>query len=607
MNYSNIDILWILLSAFLVFMMQLGFSFIETGTVRSKNTINVAMKNLIDSIFGVIFFWLIGYGIMFGFDKYGLFGIDKYAIDGSDYYENAIFFFQAMFAATAITIVSGAVAERIKFNGYLVVSIIVTALIYPIFGHWSWNENGWLAELGFVDFAGSTVVHSVGAWVGLAGALVLGPRLGKFKNGKVTYFPPSNHNMIVFGVLILIFAWFGFNGGSLLKFDMEITRILLNTLISASFGGLAGWILSVIYKEKVSIEIFSFGIISGLVGITAGCHAFDTLTSAFVGFSSAIIMHYSDQFLTKKFHIDDPLSVVSIHGVVGAWGTLCVGFFAALSDDMTRASFIGIQLTGIFVAFIFAFTFGLALFYLLYKLNLLRVSKKHEVLGLNVSEHNAKMPWVDTIESITRMMNTGNFSRKIHEEKFTEIGMVAKFFNSLLDILRQKQIDLTNINNRLKTKSELDPLTKILNRRAFTERLGGRNLFLNSFSIIIIDIDNFKIVNDTHGHSVGDSVLVELSEIINKSIRERDVFARWGGEEFILLVHAEKEVNAESIAEKIRIEIETFNFTTVKNITVSLGVCTPRSEKESFDEIFEKADKSLYQAKDLGRNRVCTW
>lgn len=607
MTYSNIDILWILLSAFLVFMMQLGFSFIETGTVRSKNTINVAMKNLIDSIFGVIFFWLIGYGIMFGVDTYGLFGISKYAIDGSDLYENAFFFFQAMFAATAITIVSGAVAERIKFNGYLVVSIIVTALIYPIFGHWSWNENGWLSQLGFVDFAGSTVVHSVGAWIGLAGAIVLGPRLGKFRDGKVTYFPPSNHNMIVFGVLILIFAWFGFNGGSLLKFDMEVTRILLNTLLSASFGGLAGWLLSVMYKEKVSIEVFSFGIISGLVGITAGCYAFDTLTSAFVGFTSAIIMHFSDQFFTKKLHIDDPLSVVSIHGVVGAWGTLCVGFFAALSDGMTRLSFIGIQLTGIVTAFIFAFTFGIALFFLLYKLNLLRVSKKHEVIGLNVSEHNARMPWVDTIESIVRMMKTGNFSKKIHEEKFTEVGMVAKFFNYLLDILRQKQIDLTNINQKLRTKSEIDPLTKILNRRAFMERLGERNLFLSSFSVIIIDIDKFKDVNDTYGHSVGDSVLVELSEIVKKSIRTRDVFARWGGEEFVLLVHAEEGNIAESIAEKIRIEIENFNFTTVKKITASFGVCTPRSEKESFDEVFEKADKSLYQAKKLGRNRVCTW
>ena len=182
---TSLDLLWILLSAFLVFLMQLGFAFIETGTVRTKNTINVAMKNLIDTVFSIIFFWLIGYGIMFGTDSYGLFGTNKFLIDGLNIEDNAIFFFQAMFAATAITIISGSVAERIKFNGYIVVAIIVSAIIYPVFGHWAWNENGWLNKLGFVDFAGSTVVHSLGAWIGLAGTIVLGPRLGKFKKNKI--------------------------------------------------------------------------------------------------------------------------------------------------------------------------------------------------------------------------------------------------------------------------------------------------------------------------------------------------------------------------------------------------------------------------------------
>ncbi|MGE3593862.1 MAG: ammonium transporter, partial [Arcobacter sp.] len=164
-SFDEINLLWILVSAFLVFMMQLGFSLVETGVVRSKNTINVAMKNLIDTVFSIIFFWLFGFGLMFGMDSFGLIGIDKFLIDGKDLQLNGFFFFQAMFAATAITIVSGAVAERIKFNGYIVVAIIVSSIIYPIFGHWAWNDNGWLKELGFVDFAGSTVVHSVGAWI----------------------------------------------------------------------------------------------------------------------------------------------------------------------------------------------------------------------------------------------------------------------------------------------------------------------------------------------------------------------------------------------------------------------------------------------------------
>jgi len=323
----NIDILWIIVCAFLVFLMQLGFSFIETGTVRAKNTINVAMKNLIDSVFGVIFFWLIGFGLMFGLSQNGFIGTTQFAIDGTNMQINSFFFFQAMFAATAVTIISGAVAERMKFNGYIIVAILVTGCIYPIFGHWAWNDNGWLKQLGFTDFAGSTVVHSIGGWIGLVGAVYLGPRLGKFTKNGIKYFAPSNHNFIVFGVFILIFAWFGFNGGSLLEFNDKASLVLTNTLIGAAFGGLAGWIISLFSKTTVDVEIFAFGIIAGLVGITAGCDQFSTYEAALVGFVATFVMHISNQLLLQKFSVDDPLSVVSIHGFTGAWGTLAVGFF----------------------------------------------------------------------------------------------------------------------------------------------------------------------------------------------------------------------------------------------------------------------------------------
>jgi len=604
---QNIDILWILLSAFLVFLMQFGFALIETGTVRSKNTINVAMKNLIDTVFGIIFFWMIGFGLMFGSDVNGLFGYSDFFIDGKNLEQNAIFFFQAMFAATATTIISGAVAERIKFHGYIIVAIVVTSLIYPIFGHWAWSEHGWLNKIGFVDFAGSTVVHSIGAWVGLAGALVLGARLGKFRNDKVTYFPPSNHNFIVFGTFILFVSWFGFNAGSLLQFNLLATSILLNTLIAAAFGGLGAWLITLVYKKKVGIEIFSFGIIAGLVGITAGCNQFDVATSAFVGFVSPFIMFAFDQLLLHKYKIDDPLSVVGIHGFVGAWGTLSVGIFAKVPDNLTRLEFISIQLVGVVTAFIFAFIFGIILFYFLYKINLLRVSKKHEVIGLNVGEHQARLPWVQTIESIVKIMKTGNIKTKIYEEKYTEVGLVAKFFNYLLAILREKQIELKVSNQKLKNRAEIDPLTKALNRRALTDKLNNRNFFKNGLGLVIIDIDNFKNINDTYGHSVGDAVLKELSSIVKKNIRDHDIFARWGGEEFVLIIYANNLNTVETIADKIRIEIEKFTFTTVKNVTASFGASIPKEESQTFKEIFESADKALYQAKKLGKNRVCSW
>ena len=603
---SNIDLLWILLCAFLVFMMQLGFALIETGTVRTKNTINVAMKNLIDTVFGIIFFWLIGFGLMFGTDSFGLFGTDRFLISGLNLEENAIFFFQAMFAATAITIISGAVAERIKFNGYIIVAIIVSALIYPIFGHWAWNDNGWLKQLGFIDFAGSTVVHSLGAWIGLAGTLVLGPRLGKWKNGKIKYFAPSNHNFIVFGVFILFFAWFGFNAGSLLAFDTSVTLILLNTLLSAVFGGFGAWVITLYSKEKLEVEIFSFGIVSGLVGITAGCYDLTLVQSAFVGFISAFVMFYGDQLLVKVFKIDDPLSAVSIHGFAGAWGTIAVGIFAKLPEGLSRFELIWIQTAGVLAAFIFAFTFGLILFYILFKINLLRVRKKHEVLGLNTSEHNAKLPWVDTIDSIVNIMKTGNIQKKVYEERDTEIGIVAKFFNLLLSILREKHSVLTNTNKNLRIKAYYDALTGIYNRRGFEESIKNKNLSFN-YTLAILDIDKFKLVNDTYGHDVGDTILKELSSVISKKIRQNDIFARWGGEEFILLLQTGDLAIAEKITDKLRLDIEKADFPIVKHITVSFGISNFKTSKQTFDEVFKNADNALYQAKESGRNRVFSY
>jgi Amt family ammonium transporter len=604
---ENINTLWIMLCAFLVFLMQFGFSLIETGTVRTKNSINVAMKNLIDTVFGIIFFWLIGYGIMFGLDYNGLFGTDGFAIDGSNSSQNSFFFFQSMFAATAVTIISGAVAERIKFDGYIVVAIIVTSLIYPLFGHWAWNENGWLNQLGFRDFAGSTVVHSIGAWIGLVGTIILGPRLGKFSKGRVKYFAPSNHNFIVFGVFILLFSWFGFNSGSLLKFDDSTSLILLNTLIGASFGGLAGWVISLFSKEKLGVEIFAFGIIAGLVGITAGCNEFNLYEAAFVGFMATLIMFAFDLMLIHKFKIDDPLSVVAIHGAAGVWGTLAVGIFNPTPNDLSRLEFIFVQSLGIVVAMITALLLGSILFYILYKLNLLRVKKKHEVLGLNVSEHNAKLPWVETIESIVKIMKTGNINTKVYEERGTEVGLVAKFFNYLLNILKNEQIKLKKLNSSLKKSTQIDPLTKILNRRGLMDMIGEKNPYNDNISLIVIDIDKFKSINDNFGHNVGDSVLVELSKIVKSKIRDDDIFVRWGGEEFVLIVFTDNLNIVENIAEKLRIAIEEFNFTTVKKITASFGVSIPRNDKQNFEDIFENADKALYQAKEMGRNRVCTW
>lgn len=605
---SDIDIFWVLLSAFMVFLMQIGFAMVETGTVRAKNTINVAMKNLTDTIFSFIVFWLLGFGLMFGASRWGLVGTDSFAVDGLDFGTTSFFIFQVMFAGTAATIISGAVAERIKFLGYVLITIVTVGLIYPLFGHWAWAEGGWLKAMGFVDFAGSTVVHSVGGWVGLAGAIVLGPRLGKFKNGQPKYFGPSNHNFIVFGVFLLWFAWFGFNAGSLLRFDPEVGTIVLNTLLAGAFGGLGGFVLSALFKERVGVEIFSFGVVSGLVGVTAGCHLFGAWAAALVGFVSSVVMLAADHVLLTRLKVDDPLSVVAIHGCAGAWGTLAVGLLAPaelLAQD--RWSQVMVQGLGIGVAFVWAFALGLIAFFAIHRLGVLRVSRKNEVIGLNVAEHNARLPWVETVESILRIMKTGNVSGKVYEERYTEVGAVAKFVNYLLDILRQKQVELKQSNLLLKKEATIDPLTQIHNRRGAMEILGGLDPYATGMAVTVFDIDKFKTVNDTWGHKVGDIVIAEIARIAREKRRDGDLLARWGGEEFVLVLRGTDLAGAQAHAERVRLAIEKFTFPTVGRVTCSFGVGVARSAGVSFDEVFENADKALYQAKEMGRNRVCSW
>ncbi|MBF0471394.1 MAG: ammonium transporter [Gammaproteobacteria bacterium] len=606
-EFNHIDSLWIVLSAILVFMMQLGFALVETGTVRSKNTINVAMKNLIDTIVGVLVFWLIGFGIMFGSDVGGLIGSSHFILEGDEGGVNTFFFFQAMFAATAVTIVSGAVAERMKFNGYVIVAVVVTAAIYPLFGHWSWGEGGWLKSMGFVDFAGSTVVHSMGAWIGLAGAIVLGPRLGRFRHGKVHHFAPSNHNFIVFGIFILWFAWFGFNGGSLLAFEPKVAKILVNTLIAGASGGFAGYLISLLFHQRVGVEIFSFGILSGLVGITAGCDQFSLPVSALVGFVAAVVMFVSDLLLLRLFRVDDPLSVVGIHGFAGVWGTLAVGLFAALPPEMARVDFFLVQLTGVGAAFCLAMVSGLLLFSLLYLFKALRVSKRHEVIGLNVAEHHARLPWVDTIESIIKIMRSGNLQAKVYEERDTEVGIVARFFNYLLTILRHEQAKLTRSNTMLRSEAITDPLTRAMNRRGMLDKIGHLNPYRDQLSVIIFDIDKFKAVNDTYGHGVGDDVLKSLVKVITPLLRKEDHFARWGGEEFVVIAQTIDLATAEELAERLRSGVESALFSTVGSVTCSFGVSSPKNDHHTLDALIENADKALYRAKELGRNRVCSW
>lgn len=386
-----LDIMWIIIAGIFVFFMQAGFTLVEAGFTRSKNTINIIMKNLMDLVIGSLAFWAIGYTIMYGEDIGGIIGQPSLFFDDPENMHNL--FFQTVFAATAATIVSGAVAERTKFSTYLIFSLVMTAVIYPISGHWVWQGDGWLTGLGFVDFAGSSVVHSVGGWAGLVGAVLVGPRLGKYTEGKVNAIPGHNMMYGALGVFILWLGWFGFNPGSELAISGEhaynVASILITTNLAGSTGALFALITTWVRFGKPDLSMTLNGALAGLVGITAGCAAVSPEGAACIGAIAGVAVVFSIEFIDKVLRVDDPVGAVSVHGVVGALGTLLVGIFAKEGGLLYGGGFsqLGIQAVG--VLSIGAWSAGMAfiVLFILKKTIGLRVTEQEEVEGLDYHEH----------------------------------------------------------------------------------------------------------------------------------------------------------------------------------------------------------------------------
>ncbi len=392
---THANFLWTLIAAALVFFMQAGFSMVEAGFTRSKNAINIMMKNLMDFSMGSIAFWAIGFGLMFGASGTGWFGtsgffLSDFSPDG-DPWVLAFWMFQVVFAATAATIVSGAMAERTKFVGYLLYSAVVSGLIYPIFGSWAWGGlfkgSGWLEGLGFIDFAGSTVVHSVGGWAALAGAIVLGPRLGKYgRDGAIR--PILGHNMplAALGVFILWLGWFGFNPGSTTTADKSIAMIFVNTNLAAAAGAILAMATSWIKFGKPEVGMSLNGALAGLVAITAGCANVSPNSAIIIGAFAGVIVVMAVLFF-DRIKIDDPVGAISVHGVCGAWGTLAAGIF---NMGGTSLEIIGVQALGIAACFVWTFTTAFIMFKGIAATVGLRVSPEEELEGLDFSEHGGK-------------------------------------------------------------------------------------------------------------------------------------------------------------------------------------------------------------------------
>ena len=389
---TNLNYVWTLVAAALVFFMQAGFALVETGFTRAKSAVNIMMKNLMDFSMGSLFFWAIGFGLMFGATNTGWFGTTGFFLSdftvGGDPWVLAFWMFQCVFAATAATIVSGAMAERTKFVGYLIYSGALCAFIYPVFGSWAWGSlfhgSGWLEAKGFIDFAGSTVVHSVGGWAALAGAIVLGPRIGKYsKSGKVKAIPGHNIPLAALGVFILWLGWFGFNPGSTTAGITDIAMIFVNTNLAAAAGAVAAMFTSWFIFKKPEIGMSLNGALAGLVGITAGCANVSPTSSILIGLIAGALVVLSVMFF-DRIKVDDPVGAVSVHGVCGAWGTLAAGLFNLGGTSM---AIIAVQLQGIFAAFIWAFGVAFILFKIIDMTVGLRVSEEEEMIGVDISEH----------------------------------------------------------------------------------------------------------------------------------------------------------------------------------------------------------------------------
>lgn len=386
---ASMDTVWLITAGALVFFMQAGFALLESGMARAKNTVNVIMKNYVDACLGAIAFWMVGYGLMFGANPSGWFGRDHFFLGDAEHLDYSLLFFQTMFAATAATIASGALAERTRYGGYLIASTLTTALIYPVFGSWAWGSlyagSGWLKELGFVDFAGSTVVHSVGGWVALAGIIVLGPRLGRFgPDGTSRIIQGHNLPAVALGGFILWLGWFGFNGGSTAAATTSIGLINLNTHIAASAGAVGAILGMALFGGRILMTHTINGSIAGLVAITAGCATMEPLYAMVTGLVAGLLVLVGGAFL-EKIRLDDVVGAVSVHAFAGVWGTLAAGMFYA--GDLFDPNRIWVQLVGIAAAFLWTFPVALLMYWLIGKVVGLRASTVDEARGLDYTEH----------------------------------------------------------------------------------------------------------------------------------------------------------------------------------------------------------------------------
>lgn len=441
--------------------MQAGFTCLESGLVRSKNSVNVAIKNFVDFSISAIAFWLIGFGLMFGTSQSGMFGSTGFMFDADrGSWITAVFVFQLMFCGTASTIISGAIAERTRFLGYVLITLAISLVIYPLSGHWIWGgaleqtRTGWLAAMGFIDFAGATAVHSVGGWVSLAAVMIIGPRIGRFDKSTA---PIRSHNLptVVLGVFLLWFGWFGFNGGSTLTASSDIALIVLNTVLAGASGSVAVLAISwIMHGRPYVLDTFNGGL-AGLVAVTASANMVNPSAAAAIGAVAGMVALGAASLL-ERFRIDDVVGAVPVHGAAGVWGTLAVALFA---DPASWVSGLGrwdqfmVQATGAGAIFAWSFGCGYILLWAINKVVPLRVTREQELQGLNISEHGSGSESHDLLREMEEQRMGGDFSTQVHAEPHTEIGEIARQYNRVLGRVQSETVLRDQAREKLFRKS----------------------------------------------------------------------------------------------------------------------------------------------------------
>ena len=568
---SSLNLLWILLCAVLVLIMQAGFMCIEAGATRNKNSINTALKNICDLGISMLGFWAIGYALLFGFSKLGLFGFTDFFFFAQNPQKGAWFVYQAAFCGAAITIVSGAVAERLKFSMYLLITAVGATIVYPVIAHWVWNENGWLAEVGFIDFAGSTVVHSLGGTIALAAIIILGPRTGRFReDGTVREFNGSNVPLALLGTLLLFFGWFGFNGGSGGAFDENVPTILGNTLLSGASGLVTTVVVCYVVFGRPQVYKIMNGLLGGLVAVTASCNTVMPYEAVIIGCVGSIMVLFVDRIL-ERLLLDDAVGAIPVHLGAGVWGTLAVALFGdpvLLETGLSSEKQMGVQFIGILTCFIAVFSISFILIYIANKIWGIRVSHSAEEAGLNVAEHRANDDVEDLLNVMQEQAASRDLSLRASQEPFTQAGQIGVHYNNLVWNMEEAAKETEDILKRVLPESVAERLKQ------------GADIHDNyeEVSIIFIDLVGFTKLSNT---LVARRVVSLLNEIFNRFDRQAATYdvekVKTIGDSYMAVSgliemtpnHAENAVRMSLAAVK---EIQQFNIENKFDLSVRVGI-----------------------------------